>query len=410
MTTRLLPQRSRFGDIKLTGFLGSGGFSDVYAGSLPDGRQAAVKLFRTGTVNREAIKLRLQRERDIVQTLITGGVARLLESDLEAEIPWIASELIDGPTLRESILTDGVMDEIEALGIVQSLATTLIELHGRGVAHRDITPNNVIISSKGPVLIDFGSARADLGDGNTRSVLLEGTVGYLPPEAERGEEVGRAADVFALARIAEFCLSGSDEDNAELPEILLQALSSEPLDRPAASAIAAALPSSGDPAKRHSPRTIESLPRRVSPALTAAISMSVLGLGVFLGFAIFSPKPSTSNSLLGTKQLVGLAPVPDQTLAIDVTGLSVERVRPIETGLGASIGDLAGYRLWGLADPQRDFDRCAEGNELACDELWLGSPRGSAFEAFGATCGGRGRIGFSAYVNAGENFRIWSKT
>ena len=127
MTTRLLPQRSRFGDIKLTGFLGSGGFSDVYAGSLPDGRQAAVKLFRSGTVDREAIKLRLQRERDIVQSLITGGVARLLESDLEAEVPWIASELINGPTLRESILADGVMDETEALGIVHSLATTLIE-------------------------------------------------------------------------------------------------------------------------------------------------------------------------------------------------------------------------------------------------------------------------------------------
>ena len=392
MTTRLLPQRSRFGEIKLTGFLGTGGFSDVYAGNLPDGRSAAVKVFRGGTFDREAIKLRLERERDIVQSLITGGVARLLDSDLEAEVPWIASELVDGPTLRESVESDGVMDENEVLGIVQSLATTLIELHGRGVAHRDITPNNVIIGPKGPVLIDFGSARADLGDGSTRSILLEGTVGYLAPEAERGEEVGRASDIFALARIAEFCLSGSDETRAALPDVLSQALSAEPDDRPAASLIAATLPASRDFAKRHSPRKIEPLPRRVPLLFTTLGLAFVLAIGVLLGFAIFNPQPTSSSSLLGVEEIEGRALASEQVLAIDVAGMSVERVRPVNTGLGASIGDLSGYRIWGLAQAETAFERCSAGDEHACDELWLGSPAGSVNEIFGGACGGRGRI------------------
>ena len=392
MTTRLLPQRSRFGDISLTGFVGSGGFSDVYAGHLPDGQQAAVKIFRGGGVDRESIKQRLERERDIVRSLMTSGIARLLDSDLEADVPWIASELIDGPTLRESVTSDGVMLEEEALGLIQSLATTLIELHSRGVAHRDITPNNVIIGPKGPVLIDFGSARTDLGDGNTRSHLLEGTLGYVSPEADRGEEVGRAADIYALARLAEFCIGGNDEDRIELPGPLAEALSSNPEDRPSAAAIASALPAGSELGKRNAPRVIDPLPRRLSPFAATAIGAFALFLGLLVGFVLSRPGPTTSFSMLGVSQLDGLTADEEQVLKIDTNRLQIENVRPIETGLGSSVGDLSGFQVRVLADPESVFDRCSDGDEIACDELWLGSPEGSIDKSFGLMCAGRGRL------------------
>lgn len=271
MTTALLPRGSRFGDIKLTGYVGSGGFSDVYAGEDPSGRRLAVKVLRLAGLEQEAQSIRIEREREALSKIDSRGVAKLVSANLSAEQPWIASEFIDGPTLQESIDQDGPLSYEETLSLTRRLAEIVAELHARGVAHRDITPNNVIFGPDGPVLIDFGSARIDLESSATGSILLAGTPGFVPPEAEAGLTVGRMADVYALGRLAAHC-SGE----RALPDILLRAVLREPSSRPEAQEVADTLASNQELINRSRSRTVAQLPRRIS-LTTLALSVEVRG-------------------------------------------------------------------------------------------------------------------------------------
>ena len=79
--------------------------------------------------------------------------------------------------------------------------------------------------------------------------------------------------------------------------------------------------------------------------------------------------------MLGVSQLDGLTADEEQVLKIDTNRLQIENVRPIETGLGSSVGDLSGFQVRVLADPESVFDRCSDGDEIACDELWLEAPK-----------------------------------
>ena len=177
MTTVVLPRGSRFGDLRLTGFIGRGGFSDVYEAYDANGRRLAVKVLRLAGLDVDGQNERVGREREVLSRIDSRGVAKLVSSDLGSHTPWIASEFIDGPTHRESVLRNGAYSEDEAYGLVRRLAEILSDLHAAGIAHRDLTPNNVILGPEGPVIIDFGSARIDLESELTGS-FLAGTHGY----------------------------------------------------------------------------------------------------------------------------------------------------------------------------------------------------------------------------------------
>ena len=112
VTTALLPRGSRFGELRLTGFIGSGGFSDVYEAFDEKGRRLAVKVLRLTGLNAESQTDRIIREREILARVDSRGVAKLVSADLSADTPWIASEFVDGPTLRESVRTDGPLSAV----------------------------------------------------------------------------------------------------------------------------------------------------------------------------------------------------------------------------------------------------------------------------------------------------------
>ena len=269
VTTALLPRGSRFGDIKLTGYLGSGGFSDVYAGQDSSGRRLAVKVLRLTGLNAAQQTQRVRREQEALARVDSRGVAKLISADLTADQPWIASEFVDGPTLKESIETQGPLTFDETLGLIRRLAEIVAELHELGIAHRDITPNNIIFGPDGPVLIDFGSARIDLENEATGSILLAGTPGFTPPEAEAGLAVGKKADVYALGQLAIYCLG-----NTELPETLTQAKATDPEVRPTAHELAASLTPHNTTPARNTTRNIRQLPRRFSVRTVGAVAVA----------------------------------------------------------------------------------------------------------------------------------------
>ena len=281
MTTALLTRGSAFGDIKLTHTLGSGGFSDVYLGTDTRGRKLAVKVLRLSKELLEGQNERVNRERDVLGSIDSRGVAKLIKSDLTGEHPWIASEFIEGLTLRESIARDGEMSLDETLGLVRRIAEILDELHSAGIAHRDLTPNNIVVGDDGPVIIDFGSARVDLENTSTGSVLLAGTQAYAAPETIRGEPTGRSGDIFALARIAQFCISGSDEGVPQLPSSVQAGLRDDPEQRPSAKEISESLTDFAGPTDRFRVSEKSKLPRRVR--IRTLVAASLLATAVTAG-------------------------------------------------------------------------------------------------------------------------------
>ncbi len=208
MTAVLLSRNSAFAEFKLRSHRGSGGFSDVYEAVSDDGKRVAIKVLRVPGGPNAANLERFERELRILQRMDNRRIARLVGAKLDSDPPWIASEFIDGPNLREAINEKGLFEIKDAVQLFSLVVKALSEIHAEGIAHRDLTPNNILLGEFGPVVIDFGSAKENL-TGDFGSVLSVGTPEFAAPEVLIGGNVGLASDVFSLAKVFLF-LVGSD--------------------------------------------------------------------------------------------------------------------------------------------------------------------------------------------------------
>ena len=86
--------------------------------------------------------------------------ARVLDADPEADPPWLATEFVPGPTLRQAVLERGPLSEVDQLRLARELAEALSAIHAAGLVHRDLKPANVLLSPTGAKVIDFGIAHA----------------------------------------------------------------------------------------------------------------------------------------------------------------------------------------------------------------------------------------------------------
>ena len=246
MTTAPIGRSDRFGDIRPRRYRGGGGFSDVYEGVTTSGKRVALKVFRFQD-NQSAKEIeKLTRERKVLARINSRGVAKYYDSNFQNDPPWIASEYVDGPTLKEAITSNGLMNAQSTELLIHQISSALSEIHKENVAHRDLSPNNVILGPDGPVIIDFGSSRLTDSSQGLVSILTSGTPGYLSPEAQSGSDASTPADIFAIAKIAEFALTGkSDTPRSEklnqlspsLARMLYQALEIDPSERPTAQQI-----------------------------------------------------------------------------------------------------------------------------------------------------------------------------
>ena len=381
MTTVLLSRGTTFGEFRATGFVGSGGFSDVYEARDSKGRRVALKVLRLQSLASGDQQIRIQRERLAISLVDSRGIARLIDADLQAEQPWIASEFIDGPTLRESIDKSGPLEYLAAMALAKRLAEILVDVHQQGIAHRDITPNNIVFGPDGPVIIDFGSARIDLDSEITGSVLVYGTSGYAPPEISTGQPVGRSADVYGLARTIQFCLSGSDEGQADLPPILERCLSTDPVNRPPAGEVVQVLGPQGEIPRRNSPKLISKLPRRFKLRSLLVATGLAIGLSVLATVSLLSPNktPSTQDLLGLTASDSKETPTSAQLVSLLDAPATWEtyRIRPRDSIFVGRPGDLSTlqFRHWDPSD--------SEGKPLTSGEVLITYASQSDVELFG---------------------------
>ncbi|MFF7653379.1 serine/threonine-protein kinase [Streptomyces sp. NPDC007983] len=198
----------RLGPYRLTGVLGAGGMGQVYLGRDAAGRTAAVKVLRPELAHDPEMARRFLREAYAAQAVRSGGVARVLAAQTEGGRPWMATEFLVGPTLDQAVERYGALGEPAVRALGAALVTTLREIHGAGLVHRDLKPSNIVLTSRGPKIIDFGIARPEHGLTLTTTGQTLATPGYAAPEQVLGRRTGPAGDVFSLGVVLAYAAGG----------------------------------------------------------------------------------------------------------------------------------------------------------------------------------------------------------
>ncbi|MFF0448686.1 protein kinase [Streptomyces sp. NPDC004609] len=186
------------GSFRIHRRLGAGGMGVVYLGSDRRGQRVALKVIRPDLAEDQEFRSRFAREVSAARRIRGGCTARLVAADLEAERPWFATQYVPGPSLHDKVAEEGVLRAAEVAAIGAALSEGLVAVHEAGVVHRDLKPSNILLSPKGPRIIDFGIAWATGASTLTHVGTAVGSPGFLAPEQVRGVAVTPATDVFAL--------------------------------------------------------------------------------------------------------------------------------------------------------------------------------------------------------------------
>ncbi|WP_462203476.1 protein kinase domain-containing protein [Frankia sp. CcWB3] len=196
---RMQPPRATdpgsLGRHRVLGRLGAGGMGVVYLAEGPLG-QVAVKLIRPEYADDPQFRARFHREVQACFRVGGAHTARLVDFELEAERPWLATEFVDAPDLAAQVAAAGPLPTGEQIILAAGLAEALASIHAAGLIHRDLKPSNVLWTADGPKVIDFGIAAAAEARPLTAVGGVVGTPGWLSPEQATGGEVTAASDVF----------------------------------------------------------------------------------------------------------------------------------------------------------------------------------------------------------------------
>ncbi|GGQ74962.1 protein kinase domain-containing protein [Streptomyces althioticus] len=197
------------GPYRLLGRLGSGGMGRVYLGRSAGGRTVAVKIVHPHFALDEEFRARFRREVDAARRVGGAWTAPVLDADPDARVPWVATAYAAGPSLTAAVTELGPLPEHTVRTLGAGLAEALTAVHGLGLVHRDVKPSNVLLTLDGPLLIDFGIARATEGTASLTSTGVSiGSPGYMSPEQILGKGVTGAADVFSLGAVLAYAATG----------------------------------------------------------------------------------------------------------------------------------------------------------------------------------------------------------
>ena len=207
-----LMQQSALGDrYTLVEPLGDGGMAKVFLASDNSlGREVALKVLREQYADDEEFVERFRREAISAATLNHPGIVQVYDRGRAADGSfYIAMEYVPGGTLKEHIRAKGALAPREAAEIASRVADALALAHEHGIVHRDIKPQNVLLTASGEAKVsDFGIARAASTKTMTQTNSVLGTLAYMSPEQVRGERVGPASDLYSLGVVLYEMLTG----------------------------------------------------------------------------------------------------------------------------------------------------------------------------------------------------------
>jgi serine/threonine protein kinase len=192
--------------------VGQGGMATVYlARDLKHSRQVALKVLRPELASAMGGD-RFPREIQIIAQLAHPHILPLHDSGEMGGFLFYVMPFIEGESLRQKLAREGRLPVREAIGILREVADALAYAHGRGIIHRDIKPDNVMLSGRHAVVTDFGVAKAvsaASGDTLTTVGLALGTPAYMSPEQAMGEsDLDHRSDIYALGAMAYEMVTG----------------------------------------------------------------------------------------------------------------------------------------------------------------------------------------------------------
>jgi serine/threonine-protein kinase len=226
---------SLVGSYRVVKEIGRGGMGIVYEAAhaiLP--RRAALKVMHKDLRRQPGMASRMVQEASILEEVRHPGIVRVYECNvLPDQRPWIAMELVEGETLASRLHYTSRLTAVEIATLISEVADVLAAVHARGVVHRDLKPDNLLLTPTDrdfPLrVIDWGVARLGACGRLTLDGLTPGTPIYMSPEQATGRNIGAPCDMYSLGVIAYEALAGHPPfDGRTLAEVVCMHLTSDP--------------------------------------------------------------------------------------------------------------------------------------------------------------------------------------
>jgi serine/threonine-protein kinase len=218
---------------RLLQHVGEGGTATVYKAEHPDRGLAAMKVLRTRLAQDPVAVKRFLREAEFGARFNHPNIVKTYDYGQTEDLYYLAMEWVDGESLERFASRSGRLAPALVASIIEQVGGALSAAHALNIIHRDLKPANIMYNpeTQRAVLLDFGIARdTDVKPEErlTRTGFFVGTLQYVAPEALSGELVSAQADVYSLATIAYYLLTGTLPYTGRSPRELFQQLLTEP--------------------------------------------------------------------------------------------------------------------------------------------------------------------------------------
>jgi serine/threonine-protein kinase len=207
------------GRYEITELIGIGGMADVYkAVDIIEGKTVAVKILKNEFANDEDFLRRFRNESKAIAVLSHPNIVKIYDVGFTEKIQFIVMEYIDGITLKEFMEQQRVLKWKDAVHFIIQILRALQHAHDRGIVHRDIKPQNIMLFPDGTIkVMDFGIARFAREEGKTLSDKAIGSVHYISPEQARGDFTDEKSDIYSVGIMLYEMLTGQKPFDADNP-------------------------------------------------------------------------------------------------------------------------------------------------------------------------------------------------
>ena len=219
------------GRYEIRDVVGVGGMAVVYkAYDNIDDRIVAVKILKDEYLTNEEFRRRFKNESKAIAVLSHRNIVKVFDVSFGDRLQYIVMEYIEGITLKEYIEQKGVLDWREALFFSIQILRALQHAHDKGIVHRDVKPQNIMLLSDGTIKVtDFGIARFSHSETRTMTEKAIGSVHYISPEQAKGEVTDEKADLYSIGVVFYEMLTGRLPFDAESAvSVALMQVNNEP--------------------------------------------------------------------------------------------------------------------------------------------------------------------------------------
>lgn len=207
------------GRYEITELIGEGGMAEVYkAHDVLDNKEVAVKILKKQFSGNEEFQRRFRNESKAIAVLSHPNIVKVYDMCFSEKIQYIAMEYIDGITLKDYIDSERVLNWKDAVHFIIQILRALQTAHNRGIVHRDIKPQNIMLLTDGTIkVMDFGIAKFAREESMTATDQAIGTVHYISPEQARGDVTDEKSDIYSVGVMFYEMLTGQKPFDTDSP-------------------------------------------------------------------------------------------------------------------------------------------------------------------------------------------------